>query len=118
MHIKARSTESAEGEHNRGKRYLDGNGGMRVGVGLEHDGIVGEHHHVGLDLLRHAFGPRLWHVQPHRLRVERRDGKRHREGLRHRHLGRRPRDLRLEGSGRRGRMPVRYSGGEEYGVGR
>lgn len=39
-------------------------------MGLVHEGVVGEHHHVGLDLLGHALGPRLRQVQPHRLRAE------------------------------------------------
>jgi hypothetical protein len=71
-------------------------------VGLEHDGVVGEHHHVGLDLLRHALGPRLRHLQPHRPRGVRRHGEHRRhqgEGQRRRHLGRSPRDIRLASLG-------------------
>lgn len=29
--------------------YLDGEGRVGGGVGLVHEGVVGEHHHVGLD---------------------------------------------------------------------
>ena len=54
--------------------YLDGEGRVGRGVGLVHEGVVGEHHHVGLDLLRHALGPGLRHVEPHGLRADGRGG--------------------------------------------
>lgn len=48
--------------------YLDGDGGVRAGVGLVHDRVVGEHHDVGLDLLGDALGPRRRQLEPHGLR--------------------------------------------------
>jgi hypothetical protein len=83
------------------------------GGGDEHNGegrlanLDGEHHHVGLDLLRYALGPRLRHLQPHRARGVRRRGehRRHqREGQRRRHGGRSPEDFRFASSGKWGEL--------------
>jgi hypothetical protein len=84
------------GRNERG--YLDGDGGVVGGVGLEHHFVVGEHHDVGLDLLGDALGPRRRQVEPHRARPrrqqrQRRGGKSQQKSPRGRRHCPRPPDL-------------------------
>jgi hypothetical protein len=84
------------GRNERG--YLDGDGGVVGGVGLEHHFVVGDHHDVGLDLLGDALGPRRRQVEPHRARPrrqqrQRRGGKSQQKSPRGRRHCPRPPDL-------------------------
>ena len=54
----------------RSRNHRNGESGDS-GVVLGHEEVFGEHDDVGLNLLRHALGPRRRQAQPHRRRAER-----------------------------------------------